>query len=290
MIATALAAPLLLVAGDTWRDKDPAQWNSDEVNQVLTNSPWAKQVTASVNQDNNGSGGGGGGRGGWGGGGGMGGPGGGGGGGWGGGGGMGGPGGGMGGGGWGGSGGMGGPGMGGGGMGGPGGGMGRGGGRRGGQGGGMASAKLTVRWESAAPVHQALLKNESADAAKFSDWAKDYYVVTVSGLPKMGARRRGGDDDSQQQDPDQAKQMEERMQERLKENTSLKLKGRTIAPERLETLEAADGTRTEAFLFPRTSNILAADKEVTFSMGMGPMEVKSKFALKDMQFKDKLEL
>ncbi len=154
----------------------------------------------------------------------------------------------------------------------------------------MASAKLTIRWDSAAPVHEALVKSEAADASKFAEWSKEYYVVSVSGLPQMGQRRRGGDDDSEQQpDPDRQKEMRERMEARLKENTSLKLKSRSVAPERIETLESPGG-RTLVFLFPRTANIIADDKEATFVMGMGPMEVKTKFPLKEMMFKERLEL
>jgi hypothetical protein len=280
VMAAALSGPLVLLAGDFWRDKEPSQWSSEEVNQILTKSPWAKQVTASSNENGGGGRGNRGGMGGPGmGGGGMGGPG------------MGGPG--MGGPGMGGPG-MGGPGMGGGGLGGPGTGGGGWGGRRGGtdrRGDEREAArKLTVRWESAAPVREALVKSESADASKFADWSKDYYVVTVSGLPPMGQhRRRGGDDDQQPPDPDRAKEMQERMQERLKQTTTLKVKDKTVAPERIETFESPSG-RTLAFLFPRTANILPDDKEVSFATSMGPMEIKSKFALKEMQFKGKLEL
>jgi hypothetical protein len=282
VITAALSAPLVLLAGDFWRDKEPAQWSSDEVSQMLTKSPWARQVSASPNQSGDsqdsgrggGMGRGGGGWGGQGGGGGMGG------GGWGG---QGG-GGGMGGGGWGGQGGQGGGGgMGGGGWGGRGGG---GGGRRGPE--GMQAVKVTVRWESAAPVHEALLKSEVADASKFADWSKDYYVITVNGLPQMGQRRRDNDDD-QQQDPDREKEMQDRMKDRMKQNTSLKVSDRTIAPERVEMLDSPAG-RTMVFLFPRTANILPGDKEVAFVSAMGRMEIRSKFALKEMVFRGKLEL
>jgi hypothetical protein len=190
---------------------------------------------------------------------------------------MGGGGGPMGGGGWGGRGGMGG-----GGWGGRGGGMGRGGSQ------GMSAPRVTVRWESAAPVHEAELKSEAADASKFAGWSKDYYVVTVSGLPQMGPRRRGGDQD-QQQDPERAQQMRERMQERMKQNTALKIKDRTIAPERIETLDSPGG-RTLVFLFPRTANILPADKDVAFETAMGRLEVRTKFGLKEMLYRGKLEL
>ncbi len=161
--------------------------------------------------------------------------------------------------------------------------------RRGGEGAGQP-LKVTVRWESAAPVHEALLKSEAADASKFADWSKDYYVVSVSGLPQMGQRREGADsDEDQQPDPERVKEMQQRMQERMKQSTTLKLKNRAIAPERVEVLDSPGG-HTLAFLFPRTSNILADDKEVTFATSMGRREIHSKFTLKEMQFKDKLEL
>ncbi len=154
----------------------------------------------------------------------------------------------------------------------------------------MENVKVTVRWESAAPVHAALLKSEVADASKFAEWSKDYYVVTVNGLPQWGQRRESADSDQDQQpDPERAKEMRERMQDRMKQSSSLKLKNRTIAPERVEILDSPGG-HTLAFLFPRTSNILADDKEVTFATSMGRREIHSKFTLKEMQFKDKLEL
>ncbi len=33
-----------LLAGDSWRDKTPDQWDEDEINQVLTDSPWARKA------------------------------------------------------------------------------------------------------------------------------------------------------------------------------------------------------------------------------------------------------
>jgi len=96
LLFTLVSARMLLTAADPWKDKRAADWSSKDATRILTNSPWAKAVSAEMEGSRMGGGSGGG----------MGGPGGG----------MGGPGGGMGGPG----GGMGGPG---GGMGGPGGGM-----------------------------------------------------------------------------------------------------------------------------------------------------------------------
>ncbi len=105
---------------DFWNKKQPADWSAEEIQQLTTHSPWAKEVTAESSQGGGGMGGRGGG---WGGGGG----------------------------GWGG-GGMGGGGGWGGGM----GGRGRGGGGRGGGRGGGQPVKGMVRWESAKPILEAL--------------------------------------------------------------------------------------------------------------------------------------
>ena len=72
--------------------------------------------------------------------------------------------------------------------------------------------------------------------------------------------------------------------------TTLKPKGKeAILPVGVETV-VASGTMLTVFLFPRTEAISLEDKEVTFQMALGPMRVKSKFRLKDMQYLGKLAL
>jgi hypothetical protein len=45
------------------------------------------------------------------------------------------------------------------------------------------------------------------------------------------------------------------------------------------------------FFFPRAAQpITLDDKDVTFHQKLGPMELKAKFALKDMVYQGKLEL
>src|SRR5271169_535213 len=143
-------------SSDFWNKKEPAQWSGEEIQQLTSKSPWAKETTAQYSSEQ-GQGGGMGGPGGGGGGGGMGGPG----------------GGGMGGG-RGGMGGMGIPGMG-------GGGMGRGRSRGGGQ--RSESIKGTVQWESAKPILDAM---KSPLPEEFAN----HYVISVSGFPLNAGRRR----------------------------------------------------------------------------------------------------
>lgn len=173
----------------------------------------------------------------------------------------------------------GGPGMGGPGMGGPGGGgPGMGGPGMSGPGGDQSpQIKAIVRWESAAPIRAALNRELPADAER-------HYVISVSGLPMTGQQGRrpptanapGGEDPRAQ------------MRERMKASTSLQCKGRTIRPSRMQFSED-DGLLL--FFFPQDDNpIKLADKEVTFTTRLGPLELKVKFTLKDMQRNGKLEL
>ena len=187
-------------------------------------------------------------------------------------------------------GGMGGPGGGmggrGGGMGGPGGGMGGPGGGMGGPpGGGMEPPKIIVRWESAEPVREALNRVESPAAGQLAEWAKDHYVISTTGMSMMrpGGPGPGGPGDRPQPDPGRMEQMRQRM----REATSLKVKGKDpVAPVRIETIETGGGMLT-VFLFPRSAAITPADKEVSFETALGPMAIKSKFNLKDMQYQGK---
>jgi hypothetical protein len=56
-------------------------------------------------------------------------------------------------------------------------------------------------------------------------------------------------------------------------------------------VQVAQAQRLMLFLFPYTTQpIKPEDKEVTFLTKMGPMELKVKFALKDMMYKGQLTL
>ena len=259
-IAWLLISTLPVLAADPWTGKDPATWTDKEVRQVLNKSPWAKEASANFNPERMG---------------GMGGPG------------MGrGRGGGMG---------EGGPG-GGPGMGGPGGGPGMGGPGMGPDGQEMSPPKMTILWVSASPVQEAIAKGGSGlDPKAVADWSKEFYVVAVSGMrmgPRGGGRRRGGENsgDRKQPDPERMKEFRERMQERMKQATVLRLAGKdTIAPARIEMVEGDQG-RITVFLFPRSREISADDKEVSFETAMGPMEITTKFVLKDMKYRGKLAM
>ncbi len=149
-----------------WNKKAPSEWTPEEIDKLLSKSPWAKEVTAQYAPGEGGdrqSGGGypggrGGGGGGY-------------------------PGGGGGGGGY--------PG----GIGFPRGRGGMGGGRGGsGRGGTTSSYKGTVRWESARPILD-------AQKTPLAEVFANHYVISVSSIPLMQGRRSSQDDDEESSKP-----------------------------------------------------------------------------------------
>jgi hypothetical protein len=243
-----------LYAAEVWNAKDPAQWSDQDVNRILNDSPWAKQVNVSaggpVAQRQRGGGGrmGGGGY----------------------------PGGG------GNTGGVNGP------MGGgfPGGGGGRGGNGypgAGGNGGGYPGAggdsggsrtqsfPVTVRWESALPVRLARHRSSNSEAA---DQPEKDYVIAVAGMPMQSASDRS-------RDPDQVR-------EELMEMTMLDRRGKTALRPSDVKLDSGDGQ--VRFFFHRDQPLDLDDREVTFQTNLGQMKLEKKFRLKDMEYKGKLEL
>jgi hypothetical protein len=248
---------ILLFAGTDWSNKDASTWTDADVRAILNDSPWSKQARLSSGQSSDS--GNGGGYGGGGGGGGL------------------------------GSGGIGGGGMGGG-MG--GGGMGGGGRGMGGNRGGMGrnsqpDVEVTVQWYSSKPVRLATQKRQSSDAKAESLQPLDHYVIAVVGFPSGGSRRGGDSDDGSDSQPGG---MSESMQDRIKDSSMLTRKGHDpIHPDKA-AWDNSSGTRTLMLYFPKTDAITAGDKDVEVQVAMGRMQLKKKFALKDMTYGGNLEL
>ena len=224
-------APLL--AEDFWKTKPYTEWNEKELKKLLTNSPWAKEVTAVLP-----GGGGGGGAGG------------------------------------------------GGGMdvetmgGGAGANVGGGGAVGGGGGGSAPAVTAKVRWQTAMPVKQALVKMKYGAEAATSTQAQqvltaknDIYVLVLEGLPQRMAQMGGA-----------------KLQENLKKSTVLKHGDKTpISPAQVE-IGVADKQILIYFAFPKTDEIVLEDKDVEFVSKVGPAEFRKKFKLADMVVDGKLTL
>ena len=138
---------------------------------------------------------------------------------------------------------------------------------------------VTVRWASALPVKQAIIRSrykgdfqESEKDKQLLNMKDEQYVVLLSGLPSRMARAL------------------QRNTDRIKQMTVLHRKKKDpIAAASVEVLPRDQFV--EIFLFfPRTAAIALEDKNVELRTEVGPFKIKRKFKLKNMVFKDKLEL
>lgn len=124
--------------------------------------------------------------------------------------------------------------------------------------------KAIVRWESALPVREAL-KNKSTEGLA------DFYILAVVGDLTLA-------------DPDADEAQRASRLEMMKEYTKLDKHGGPIPLANIELVKKI-GT---LFYFSREEPI--KDGQVTFTTKMGPVEVKCKFAVKEMTYRGKLEL
>jgi hypothetical protein len=252
-IVLASMVGLAWAASPSWQKEDPSQWNGEDVYQIMNNSPWSKPARVSITTAN-GYGQGTGNSG------------------------SGGPwddsapvpgGGGMGRGG----------GMGTGGIGGMGGGMGR---RRGGGYPTEQSTTVTVQWESALPVRLAEAKTNGSTPNPASLKPLNEYVIAVIGLPKSGLMPQGSTTTSSSTDS------EAQLADRLRAVTVLSVGNQRLRPTKVELNQGRDG-RT-VFHFEKSEPITLHDKDAEFRIAADRMDLRKKFALKDMQFQGKLEL
>jgi hypothetical protein len=260
---------LALMAAEPWKGKDSAQWTDDDINKILTDSPWAKEKTVSPQRPSYGGRGGGMGRRG----------------------GTGYPGGGYPGGGYPGGGYPGGgyPGGGGGYPGGGGGGY-PGGGGGGGYPSGEQSMNLTIRWDSALPVQQALKRQGTAsaeEAKQVADASEKYYVIAVFGF-HMPANRRSRYDNGDDSDQDRSRDSADRLRTQLLDAAQLEPKGGRALYAQDVQIEA--GGSEIHFLFPRNPGIASSSKEVDFILQVRDIKVEHKFHFSDMQYQGQLAL
>jgi len=137
---------------------------------------------------------------------------------------------------------------------------------------------VTIRWDSALPVREALLRSRFGDRTSATGESneslnqpeKDYIITVIGLLTNDQARDR------------------ERVRKELIGATKLVPPGKQpILPENVE-LDASSGAIQ--VLFPRTEPISLKDKEVTLELQFGSMRIDKKFRLKAMTYKGKLEL
>jgi hypothetical protein len=250
IILVLAAGVIAFAADDAWKNKPVPEWTADDAHQIMTDSPWAKTVTPTMefsSSDGQRRSRGGGGRGGGIGIGGI---------------------------------GIGIPGIGGtgrrGGGGYPGGGY-PGGGNPGGNypdGGGRTESvsppTLTLRWESALPVREAELKARDVDAPTLDE---NHYAIAVIGVPR-----------------EMLKADSRAMEGELKKQVTLKRDGKKdLKPSSVEIHQREDGPII-LFLFPKSAEISKTDRHAEFDAQIGRLKFSDTFDMEDMVYLGRLEL
>ena len=223
---------LLAAADQPWKDKRVAEWNDDDARQVLNDSPWTKAVKPVIARSaNNGQRRSGSGIS------------------------------------------IGLPGMGRrGGMGGPGGYP--GGGRRGGSNGTDTDYNepptLKLRWESALPVREAVLKTRDTKSPTVD---ADHYAIAVYGVPDRMAVGNS-----------------QTLAKQLKKQALIRRDGKKdLKPSSVQVLQRDDGP-VFVYLFPRSKEITRLDKRVEFDGQVGRLQFARTFYPDEMTCQGKLEL
>ena len=147
---------------------------------------------------------------------------------------------------------------------------------------------VIVRWDSALPVRQALLRSHAAgvrDTENTLSQPDKYYVIAILGLAPA---RKSPVDSSTGDDIDRDQfEMTRTRQGLLNQARLMRRDKKAIVP---EDARIDPSTGTVQIFFPKTDPIAAADKEVTFGTMFGTIRVTQKFRLKDMMYRGKLEL
>ena len=161
---------------------------------------------------------------------------------------------------------------------------------------------LTIRWDSAVPVQQALMRQGAgqSDELKAATAATDkYYVVEVLGLRLPQSRNRSSsypDDQSSNStsnnndDNGQRRNQNDALRSQLLDAAQLAPKGKSSIYAQDVQIDGPDGIDGVRYLVPRTNPINAADKEVDFILNIRRIRVEEKFHLNDMQYEGKLAL
>jgi hypothetical protein len=151
--------------------------------------------------------------------------------------------------------------------------------------GGPPTLNVTVRWNSALPVHQALAREHGTAADDHQP--QNRYELTVMGLVPAGRygrpelATRSGDSNTDVRNP-------EEMLEGVMRYSRLFPKGKPAIHPEDARIDSATGDLH--IFFSRAEPISIEDKEVTFQMRFGSLSVVKRFRLKDMVYNGRLEL
>lgn len=146
--------------------------------------------------------------------------------------------------------------------------------------------EVTIQWQSAPVVRMAAAKKAGAAVDPASFKPLDEYVIAVIGLPITAVGGRAASADS---DNTMSAQEEQRIQDHVKSSASILRSGHDpLTPTKVELDQGADGRML--IHFSKSDPISASDKTVEFRLAIGRKELQKKFLLKDMEYQGKLQL
>ena len=156
---------------------------------------------------------------------------------------------------------------------------------------------ITVRWQSALPVQQALLRQRSLseeESKALADTSQKDYIITIVGFRAPIRRSWSGrtdPSDSNDQDRDRdTKASNDELRSRFLDAARLVPRGKSPIFAEDVQFEGPNGASEIRFLFPRTKEISADDKEVVFDFDSQGIKFEHKFRLSDMVYQGKLAL
>ena len=174
------------------------------------------------------------------------------------------------------------------------------------------SFRLTVRWYSALPVRQAIVKTRFGNAAETSGRAAEllqedeaHYIIGISSVPIAMLVQQPEPAGSSSEGLPSIRERLKALSDQTKSESFLKMKGREplaaqavqIQSEQAGSSVSARALRSAAdvyVVFPRRMSgrelITLKDKKVEFVTLIGPLKIKGKFKLKNMIYNGKLEL
>jgi hypothetical protein len=147
--------------------------------------------------------------------------------------------------------------------------------------GGPSAINVTLLWQTALPVKQALTKRKYGSEAGTSPEAKaalervdQVYVLTLIGMPGFTLPAAQGEKKAG-----------------LLDSTTLTVSGKPPLKAMDVLVSGGRGPAANvSFLFPRTTTFTVDDKELEFASKFDKTSIKKKFKLKDMVFNGKVEM
>jgi hypothetical protein len=156
-------------------------------------------------------------------------------------------------------------------------------------GGSLPTVPVTVRWESASPIRQALTQLKRSPALN-PDRLANSYVIAILGLVPAGrySNTRRSDSKSSSDDGNEQANSSEQILGGIMAHSALAVRGR--APLACEDAKLDDATGAVYLFFARKPPIQLSDKEVAVRTRFGSLVVNKKFRLSDMKYQGSLEL